>query len=81
MKHPIDSKCRMCYKAEEHRKYIVARCTTLVPSGYTNRCSKVAGYIHWTLFKHTGLQVTDKCFEYRQIYRSTIMRDVPLIID
>jgi len=56
MKHPIDSKCRMCYKAEEHRKCIAAGCTTLVPSEYINRCSKVAGYIHWTVFKYLGLQ-------------------------
>jgi len=24
MKQPIDSKCRMCYKAKEHLKHIVA---------------------------------------------------------
>jgi hypothetical protein len=40
---PIDSKCRMCYKAEEHIKDIVAGCTTLAPSEYTNRHKKVAG--------------------------------------
>jgi len=28
----IDSKCRMCYKAEENTKRIVLRCTTLAPS-------------------------------------------------
>jgi hypothetical protein len=58
MNHPTGSICRMCYEAEEHRKHIVARCTTLVPSEYTNRCNKVAGYIHWTIFKLTELQVT-----------------------
>jgi len=63
MKQPIDSNCRMCYKAEEHIKHIVAQCTTLAPSEYTNRHTKVAGYIHWTICKHTGLQVTDKRYE------------------
>jgi len=41
----------------------------------------VAGYIHWTIFKHTGLQVTAKCFEHRQIYGTTIMWDIPVITD
>jgi hypothetical protein len=81
MKHPIDSECRMCYKAEELKKYIVARCTTLVPFECTSRCSKVAGYIHWTVFKHVGLQVTDKFFEHRQICGTTVMWHVPVITD
>jgi hypothetical protein len=56
MKQTTDSKCRMlCCKAEEHIRHIVEGCTTLVPFEYANRHSKVAGYIHWTMFKHTGL--------------------------
>ena len=47
MKQPIDSKCRICYKAEEHIKQIVVGCTTHAPSEYTNRHRKVAGCIHW----------------------------------
>jgi len=35
MKQPTDSKCRMCYKAEEHIKHIAMGCTTLGPSEYT----------------------------------------------
>jgi len=49
----------MCYKAEEHIKHIVTGCTTLVPSEYTNRHNKVAGYLYWTICKHMGFQVTD----------------------
>jgi hypothetical protein len=55
MKQPTDSKCRMCYKAEEHIKHIVAGCNTLVPSEYINRHNKVRGYIHWTICQHIGL--------------------------
>jgi len=58
MKQPTD-KCRMCYKTEEHIKHIVTGCTTLVPSEYTNRHNKVAGYLYWTICKHMGFQVTD----------------------
>ena len=47
IKKPTDSKCRMYYKAEEHIKHTVAGCTTLVPSEYTNRHNKVAGYMNW----------------------------------
>ena len=35
----------MCYNTE-HVKHIVAGCTTLAPSEYANRHSKVAGHIH-----------------------------------
>jgi len=59
MKQPIDSNCRMCYKA----KHIVAQCATLALSEYTNRHTKVAGYIHWMICKHMGLQLTDKHYE------------------
>jgi hypothetical protein len=54
----------MCYKAEENIKCIVLGCTTLAPSEYTKRHNKVAGYIHWTICKHMGLQVTDKYYEH-----------------
>ena len=69
MKQPIDSKCRMCYKAEEHITHIVVGCTTVVPSEYS---------------KHVGLQVTDKYYEYIperviNVNGTTIMWDVPVI--
>jgi hypothetical protein len=50
MKQTFDGKCRMCCKAEEHEKYIVAVCTTLAPSEYTNIYNMAAGYIHWTIY-------------------------------
>jgi hypothetical protein len=63
----MDSKCRMCYKVEEHIKHTVAWCTTLVPSERTNRNNKVAGYIHWTICQRTGLQVTDRYCDHMDI--------------
>jgi len=63
MQQPTDSTCKMCYKVEEHIKHIVVGCTTLAPSEYANKHNKMAGYIHWTICKHTGLQVTDKYIE------------------
>ena len=59
MKQQVDSKCRVCYKAEQHIKHIIAGCTILARSEYTNKHSKVAGFIHWMMFKHMGLLVTD----------------------
>jgi hypothetical protein len=44
MKQLIDSKCRILCNAEEHKKHIVAGCTTFALSKYTNRHSKVAVY-------------------------------------
>jgi len=86
MKQPTDSKCRMCYKAEEHVKYMVAGCTILVLSEYTNRYKTEAGYIHWMICKHVGLNVTDKCYEHVperviNVNSTTFMWDVPVITD
>jgi len=61
---PIDNKYRMCCKVEEHTKHFVAGCTTLAPVKETNRHNKVNGYSHWTVCKHTGLQVTDRYCEH-----------------
>jgi hypothetical protein len=33
-KQPIGSKCRMCYKAEEHTKHIAVGCTTFATAEY-----------------------------------------------
>jgi hypothetical protein len=54
----------MFCKSEEHVKHIVAGCTTLAPSEYTSRLNKMADYAHWTVGKHMGLQVTDKCCKH-----------------
>jgi hypothetical protein len=75
----------MCYKVE-HIKHIVAGCRTLAPSEYTNIHNMVAGYIHWTIYKPMGLQVTDRYCEHilgkvMYISDTTIMWDVPVITD
>jgi hypothetical protein len=57
MKQPIESKCKMCYKAEKHSKHIIAGCWALAPSEYTNGCNKVAGYIHWMICEHIRLYI------------------------
>jgi hypothetical protein len=39
-------------------------CTTLASSEYSDGHNKVAGYIHFMVFKHMALQVTDKHYEH-----------------
>jgi len=86
IKLPIDSKCRMCYKAEKHIKHTVMGCETLASSEYTHGHIKVVGYIHWTVCKHMALQVTDKYYEnipirVININCTSIVWDIPVIID
>jgi hypothetical protein len=86
MKQPIDSKCKVCYKADEHTKHNVAWCTTLVPSEYTIRYNKVAGYINWKICKCTEFQVTDKYYENRperviKVSCTAIIWDIPAVTD
>jgi hypothetical protein len=47
-----------CAITDEHIKHTVVGCTILASSEYTDRHNKVAGYIHRTICKHMGLQVT-----------------------
>jgi len=54
----------MCCKAEEHIRHIVAECTALVPSGYTNKHNEVGGHIHWMVCKYVGLQVNENPHEH-----------------
>jgi len=75
MQQPTDSKYRMCLLEGRTHKSVVG-CTTLAPSDYTNRHNKVAGYIHWTICKHMGLQVHE---EYYGHIPESDMLAVPLL--
>jgi len=57
VKQPIDSKYRMCYKAEECIKQICVGCTIHAPLEYSNRHNKVAGYIPWTIVNIQGYRL------------------------
>jgi len=73
----------MCYKAE-HIKHTIVGSTTLAPFEYPNRHNTLAGYIHWMICKHMGLQVTDKYYGLVpemviSVNGTTIMRDIWVI--
>jgi hypothetical protein len=75
-----------CAIMNKHTKHIIVGCTTLSPSEYTDRHNKVAGYSHWTICKHKGLQVTEKFYEkvpenVINVNGPTIIQDVPVITD
>jgi len=82
MNQRIDSKCRMCSEVEHIKGD--AGWTKPATSEYTNGHDKVVGYIHWTICKHMGLQVTDRYCEHlpervRNVNRPTIVWDVQVI--
>jgi len=57
-----------------------------VPSEYNIRQNEVSGYIHWTICKHRGFQVTDRYYEHIPGIviidnGTTIMWDVLVIAD
>ena len=57
-----------------------------MPSEYNIRHNKVAGYIHWTICKHRGFQVTDRYNEHIpgsviNDNGTTIMWDILVITD
>lgn len=86
LKQSIDSKCRMCNRAEEHISHLVAGCSTLAPTEYTHRHNKVAAYIHWIICRELGVQVQDKYYEHvpekvLNINDTIVLWDVPIITD
>jgi hypothetical protein len=57
-----------------------------VLSEYNIRHNKVAGYIHWTVCKHRGFQITDRYYEHTpesviNDNGTTIMWDILVITD
>ena len=57
-----------------------------MPSEYTIRHNKAAGYIHWTICKHMLLQVTGKYYERTperviNVSGTIIMWDVAAVTD
>lgn len=86
LKKTVDSKCRICHKAEEHVSHVIAGCSALAPSEYTQRHNKVAAYIHWTICKEKRIPVTDKYYEHSpdkvtQHNNVILLWDVPIITD
>jgi len=61
-------------------------CIIIVPSEYSNRHNMVAGFIHRTVCKHMGLQVTDKYCEHMperviNVNGTTVIWDTLVITD
>jgi hypothetical protein len=86
MKQPVDSQYRMCQKAEEHIKHIIAGCIIIAPSEYSNRHNKGANYIPWAICKCMELQITDKYYEYMperviNVNDTTVIWDILVIAD
>ncbi|XP_030751033.1 uncharacterized protein LOC115878627 [Sitophilus oryzae] len=80
LKQSIDSKCRMCNRAEEHISHLVAGCSTLAPTEYTSRHNKVAAYIHWIICKELGVQVQDNPMGVPIITDRTILANRPDLV-
>jgi hypothetical protein len=86
LKQPVDSKCRLCYKGEEHVSHIVSGCSMLVGKQYLERHNRVATYIHWQLLKQANFNVTEKWYQHqpRSVEENdnmVIMWDFPIITD
>lgn len=60
----VDSKCRMCNTKEETISHILSGCTTLAATEYIHRHNKVASYVHWSICKELGIDVSDKWYDH-----------------
>lgn len=86
LKMDVDSKCRLCQGAEEHVNHIIAGCPILAPVEYLHRHNKVASYLHWTILKDLGAEVTEHWYEHApqkvtNVQDTVIMWDMAIYTD
>ena len=78
--------CRICRKQQETIDHLVSRCSELAKKEYTQRHNRTAAYIHWQIFKHYNINVTDKYYEHEpktvtENNDATILCDKPIQTD
>ena len=54
----VSPTCRMCSVGLETVDHIVAGCSALAPTDYTDRHNQVASIIHWDVCRHFGDPLT-----------------------
>ena len=60
----VSPTCRMCSVGLETVDHIVAGCSALAPTDYTDRHNQVASIIHWDVCRHFGVPVESRWYRH-----------------
>ena len=62
----IDSPlCRMCGERGESIYHLIGECGKLAQCEYKQRYDDVARYVHWQIFRESGIESCDKWYEHK----------------
>ena len=59
-----DSKCRMCFKADESINHLLSECSKMAQKEYKRRHDWIGRKIHWEVCKKYGLHTKDRWYEH-----------------
>ena len=72
------TKCRLCKEQNETVHHIVSGCKMLTGTQYTYRHNQVAKYIHWTILKDRGVNVSESWIKHVPEDTVTVGEDIIL---
>ena len=76
----VSPTCRMCSVGLETVDHIVAGCSALAPTDYTDRHNQVASIIHWDVCRHFGVPVESRWYRHHPD-RLVEMDDITMMWD
>ena len=62
----ISPTCRMCSVYLQTDDHIVADCSALAPTDYTDRHNQLASIIHWDVCRHFGVPVESRWYRHHR---------------
>ena len=65
MHRDVSPTCRMCSAGLETVDHIVAGCSALAPTDYTDRHNQVASIIHWDICRQFGVSVESRWYRHQ----------------
>ena len=61
----VSPTCRLCSAGLETVDHVVAGCSAMAPTGYTDRHNQVASIIHWNICRHFQVQVERRWYRHQ----------------
>lgn len=88
LKRAVDGRCRLCLTKDETTQHIVSGCEKLAGTYYTKRHNNIVQYVHWTLAKKHGFEVSNMWWkenltqpQVRENDTAKIMWEIPVQTD
>ena len=85
-KQKCNPTCRLCGEKNETVSHVISGCKILAGTKYTTRHDRIGTYIHWSILKDIGVEVSDEWYKHIpkttvQYKDTTIMWDKEILTD